>query len=122
MVRVVDEMLIVQRGQELGYKLSDEQFNAIIDNIKKENNIDTDEQLDQALKQENVTMAELRAQLEKQMLIARVEQNEVFDRVAVIGRGGRAATTTRTCTSSRRPRRSDAARDSGGGAEQRRPV
>ncbi len=83
LVQAIDEMLLVQRGQALGYKLSDEQFNAIIDNIKKENHIDTEQQWDQALKQENVTMAQLRAQLEKQMLMARVEQNEVFDRVAV---------------------------------------
>ncbi|MDE3157004.1 MAG: peptidyl-prolyl cis-trans isomerase [Acidobacteriota bacterium] len=83
LVQSVDEMLLVQRGQELGYRLGDDQFNAIVDNIKKENHIDTEAQWEQALKQENVTMAELRAQLEKQLLIARVEQNEIFDRVAV---------------------------------------
>ena len=38
LVSVVDEMLLVQRGKELGYKLSDEQFKSVVDNIKKDNN------------------------------------------------------------------------------------
>src|SRR5688572_15697321 len=36
-VDVVDEMLVLQRGRELGYKLSDEQFTSVVENIKKEN-------------------------------------------------------------------------------------
>src|SRR5262245_64458983 len=31
LVDAVDEMLMVQRGKELGYKLSDEQFKSIVD-------------------------------------------------------------------------------------------
>ena len=44
-------MLIVQRGKELGYKLSDEQFKSVLDNIKKENKIESEEQFQAALKQ-----------------------------------------------------------------------
>src|SRR5436309_251900 len=44
MVDAVDEMIIVQRGKELGYRLSDEQFKGVVENIRKENKIDTDEQ------------------------------------------------------------------------------
>src|SRR5437762_5102508 len=44
MVEAVDEMLIVQRGKELGYKLSDEQFKGVLDSIKKEYKIETEEQ------------------------------------------------------------------------------
>jgi peptidyl-prolyl cis-trans isomerase SurA len=83
MVDAVDEMLIVQRGKELGYKLSDEQFKTAVDNIKKENKIENDEQFNQALKQENMTMADLRRNFEKQMIMSRVEQNEVFGKVGV---------------------------------------
>jgi parvulin-like peptidyl-prolyl isomerase len=82
-VSVVDEMLIVQRGQELGYRMGDEQFNSVIDNIKKENKIENDEQFQAALKQENMTMAELRSNLERQMIITRVQQNEVMGKVSV---------------------------------------
>src|SRR5258708_28860349 len=36
MVDAVDEMLIVQRGKELGYKLTDDQFKGLFDNLMKE--------------------------------------------------------------------------------------
>ena len=55
---------MVQRGKELGYTMGNEQFNSIVENIKKENKIETDEQLQAALKQEGMTMADLRRQLE----------------------------------------------------------
>jgi hypothetical protein len=38
------ELLLLQRGKELNYAMGDEQFKSIIDNIKKENKIETDEQ------------------------------------------------------------------------------
>ncbi len=82
-VDAVDELLLVQRGRELGYALGDEQFKSIVENIKKENKIETEEQFQAALKQENMTMADLRKSLERQMLISRVEQNEVMGKVAV---------------------------------------
>jgi len=83
MVDAVDQMLIVQRGKEPGYKLNDEQFKTVLDNIKKENKLETEEQFEAALKQENMTMPELRRNLEKQMLVSRVQQNEVFGKVGV---------------------------------------
>jgi peptidyl-prolyl cis-trans isomerase SurA len=83
LVDVVDEMLIVQRGKELGYKLSDEQFKAVIENIKKENKIETEEEFQAALKQENMSMVDLRRNFEKQMIVTRVQQNEVFGKIGV---------------------------------------
>src|SRR5438309_2401171 len=50
MVEAVDEMLIVQRGKELGYTLTDAQFKGVVDNIRKENKIETEEQFQAALK------------------------------------------------------------------------
>ena len=82
-VNVVDEMLIVQRGRELGYRLSDEQFQNVVDSIKKDNKITSEEQLQTALKQENMTMADLRKSVERSMISSRVQQNEVLGRVAV---------------------------------------
>src|SRR3954447_25163849 len=83
LVSSVDEMLLVQRGKELGYKLSDEQFKRVLDNLKTQNKIETDEQLQAALKQENMTMVDLRRNMERQMLYSNVQQVEVFSRVAV---------------------------------------
>jgi len=79
----VDELLLVQRGRELGYVMSDEQFKSVLDNIKKDNNIDTDEKFQEALKQEGMTLADLRRQLEKNMLETRVQQNEVMAKISV---------------------------------------
>src|SRR5262245_11300895 len=44
MVDAVDEMLIVQRGKELGYRLNDDQFKSVLDNIRKENKLENEEQ------------------------------------------------------------------------------
>src|SRR5262245_56491971 len=82
-VNVVDEILVVQRGRELGYKITDEQFNSYLDNIKKESKIETDEQFQAALKQENMTLADLRKNIEKTAIVSRVQQNEVLGKVAV---------------------------------------
>jgi peptidyl-prolyl cis-trans isomerase SurA len=83
MVDVLDEMLIVQRGRELGYRLSDEQFKSVVDNIKKENKIESEEQFQAALKSENMTMVELRRNLERSMIVQRVQQNEVMGKIGV---------------------------------------
>jgi peptidyl-prolyl cis-trans isomerase SurA len=83
LVDTVDEMLMLQRGKELGYTLTDSQFAEILVNIKKENKIESEEQFQAALKQEGLTMVELRKMLEKQSIISRVQQNEVFGRISV---------------------------------------
>jgi peptidyl-prolyl cis-trans isomerase SurA len=82
-VDAVDEMVIVQRGKELGYKLSDEQFKSVVDNIKKENKIESEEQFQAALKSESMTIADLRRSLERSMIVQRVQQNEVFGKIGV---------------------------------------
>ena len=82
-VDAVDEMVIVQRGKELGYTLSDEQFKKVVGDIRRENKIETDEQFQAALKSENMTMADLRRNLERQMISQRVQQNEVLAKIGV---------------------------------------
>ena len=76
-------MLLVQRGKELGLKMSDEQFNGILANIRKENKLDTEEKFQAALKQEGLTIPGLRKAFEKQMLINRVQQQDVFSRISI---------------------------------------
>jgi peptidyl-prolyl cis-trans isomerase SurA len=82
-VNVVDEMLVVQRGRELGYRLSDEDFNRYLENIKKESKIETEEQFQAALKQEGMTLADLRKNIEKTAIVSRVQQAEVLGRISV---------------------------------------
>jgi len=82
-VNAIDEMLLVQRGHELGLKMSDEQFNQILGNIRKENKLDTEEKFQAALKQEGLSIPGLRKAFEKQMLINRVQQQDVFSRISI---------------------------------------
>ena len=82
-VDAVDEMLVMQRGKELDYKMGDEQFSSILQNIRKENKLEDDAQFEAALKQEGLTLADLRKSLERQMIFSRVQQVEVFQRIAI---------------------------------------
>jgi len=83
MVNVVDEMLLVQRGRELGYRMGDDQFKSVLESIKKDNKIESEEQFQAALKQENMTLSDLRRNLERTMIIQRVQQNEVIGKIGV---------------------------------------
>lgn len=83
LVDTIDEMLLLQRGKELGYHLTDEQFNQILENIKKENKLETDEQFQAALKQEGMTLQQLRDSIEKRMIIDRVQQVEVMQKIGI---------------------------------------
>jgi parvulin-like peptidyl-prolyl isomerase len=83
LVNAVDEMLLVQRGKELGLRLTDEQFKTAVDNIRKDNKIETEEMFQAALKQENMTLADLRTALERQMMAGQVRRNEVDARLSV---------------------------------------
>src|SRR6266849_1511106 len=83
MVDAIDEMVIVQRGKELGYTLSEEQFKKVLGDIKRENKMESEEQFQAALKAENMTLAELRRNLERQMIQQKVQQNEVLAKIGV---------------------------------------
>ncbi len=83
LVEAVDEMLLLQRGKELGYKVTDEQFKRVIENIRKENKLESDEQFNAALKQEGMTIEQLRKNLERQMVINQVQQVEVAGKVGI---------------------------------------
>ena len=82
-LEAVDELLLIQRGRELGLALGDEQFNGILDNIKKSNNIEDEAQFQAALKQEGMTMADLRRSLERQMLATEAQRRDVVDKISV---------------------------------------
>jgi len=82
-LEAVDELLLIQRGRELGLVLGEEQFTSIVDNIRKSNNIETDEQFQAALKQEGMTMADLRRALERQMLASEAQRRDVVDKISV---------------------------------------
>jgi hypothetical protein len=55
-VDAVDEVLLVQRGRELGYGMSDAEFEQTAAKIRKDNHISTDEQFQAALAAEHMTL------------------------------------------------------------------
>lgn len=82
-LEAVDELLLVQRARELNYTLGDEQFNQILDNIKKSNNLTDEAQFQAALKQEGMTLADLRRQIERNMMLSQVQRTEVVEKIGV---------------------------------------
>lgn len=79
---VVDNLILIQRGRELGYRMNEEQFKGWQDSIKKENQWD-DATFQAALKQQGMSMEDLRAQFEKQYLREAVKNNEITNRLNI---------------------------------------
>lgn len=78
----VDELLLVQRGREMGWRLSDAQFSDIVENLKSENDMEDDEALAAALMEaEGMSMEDLRVRMERQMLVSQVQQMEVLSKI-----------------------------------------
>jgi peptidyl-prolyl cis-trans isomerase SurA len=82
-VDAVDEILLIQRAHTLGYAVTDEQFNNVLDSIKKDNKIESEQQFQAALKQEGMTLPQLRKSLERRMLIGQVQQREITGRIDI---------------------------------------
>jgi len=61
----IDEILILQRAEDAGIKAPSQWVDEAIDGIKKDNNITTDEQFQDALTREGLTLPELRQNLER---------------------------------------------------------
>jgi parvulin-like peptidyl-prolyl isomerase len=87
---VVDELLLVQRGRESGYALGDQQFASILENIKNSNNLQDEAKFQEALKQEGLTMADLRRNLERQMLVQQVQRVEILEKISITDEEARA--------------------------------
>lgn len=83
LVEAIDELLLVQLGRERGYRLTDQQFKEWLTNLRKEQNLLEDEKFYAALKQEGMTLDDLRKSVERQMLIQRVQQDEVGSKLSI---------------------------------------
>jgi peptidyl-prolyl cis-trans isomerase SurA len=82
-VNAVDELLLLQRGRDLGFHLGDDQFKQIVGNIRKENKLEDDAKFQAALAQENMTLEDLRKSLEKQMLVDQVQRQEIGSKLNI---------------------------------------
>jgi peptidyl-prolyl cis-trans isomerase SurA len=77
LVDAIDEILMVQLGREKGYRLSDEQFKAWLTDLRRENKLEDDARFEAALKQEGMTLADLRRNVERGFIQTQVQRDEV---------------------------------------------
>jgi peptidyl-prolyl cis-trans isomerase SurA len=78
LVDAVDELIVVQHGRDvLRLKYNDTQFNQSLEDLKKANNLD-DKTFPEALKQEGMTLADLRVNFERAWFIQAVQQRELM--------------------------------------------
>ncbi len=82
LVNAVDELLIVQKGRDLGYHMTDEQFQDSVNQLKKDYKLDDAGFLD-ALKQQGTTLAEFHDQLNRQYIVRQVQQQEIMGHMSL---------------------------------------
>jgi peptidyl-prolyl cis-trans isomerase SurA len=78
----IDELLLMQRARDLNVKFTDELFNEGLTNLKKQNDL-TDEQFEAALKQEGMTLQDLRQRFERDYMMSAVQQIEIYPRLQI---------------------------------------
>jgi len=79
----IDELLLVQHAAELGMQMKPEIINDILESIKKENNIASDEALQEQLRREGMTLDDLKRNIERSVLTRQVISREVDAKVHV---------------------------------------
>src|SRR5687768_14338138 len=79
----IDDMLILQRGEELGMRLRPEYVQEVIDGIKKENNIADDGELQRQLRREGITLEGLKRNIERSIVRRQVLSRELESRTVV---------------------------------------
>ena len=83
LVEAIDELLMVQLAKERGYRLRDEQFKEWLSALRKEQNLEDDQKFQSALKQEGMTIDDLRKQVERSFMITQVQREEVGSKLTI---------------------------------------
>lgn len=81
--RLIMDQIILQMGQKMGVKVTDEQIDQAIANIAQQNHITVD-QLRSRLASDGMNYNTYRNQIRKEMLISEVRNNEVRRRITVL--------------------------------------
>ncbi|EOX2064714.1 peptidylprolyl isomerase SurA [Escherichia coli] len=83
MERLIMDQIILQMGQKMGVKISDEQLDQAIANIAKQNNMTLD-QMRGRLAYDGLNYNTYRNQIRKEMIISEVRNNEVRRRITIL--------------------------------------
>lgn len=81
--RLIMDQIILQMGQKMGVKITDEQLDETIANIAKQNNMTMD-QMRSRLAYDGLNYSTYRNQIRKEMIISEVRNNEVRRRITVL--------------------------------------
>lgn len=79
----IDDLLLVQKAEDVGVKIRPQYTSDVIEGIKKENNIKTDEALRDQLRREGLTLDDMRRNIERSILRRQVVSREVESKVVV---------------------------------------
>jgi parvulin-like peptidyl-prolyl isomerase len=77
----IDEILILQKAEDAGIQAPPQWVDESIDGIRKENNITTDEQFQEALAREGLTLAELRKNIEDGVIRRIMMEREIRPKI-----------------------------------------
>ncbi len=78
----VDDLILIQRGRELGLRMTEEVFKNYVEGLKKDNQLD-DAQFKVQLAQQGMTMEQLRKVIEKVYLRQGVMRRDVEPRISI---------------------------------------
>lgn len=81
--RLIMDQIILQMGQKMGVKITDEQLDQAIANIAKQSNMTMD-QMRSRLAYDGLNYSTYRNQIRKEMIISEVRNNEVRRRITVL--------------------------------------
>ncbi|ENM0630674.1 peptidylprolyl isomerase SurA [Salmonella enterica] len=81
--RLIMDQIILQMGQKMGVKITDEQLDQAIANIAKQNNMTMD-QMRSRLAYDGLNYSTYRNQIRKEMIISEVRNNEVRRRITFL--------------------------------------
>ncbi|HBI0375876.1 TPA: peptidylprolyl isomerase SurA [Salmonella enterica subsp. enterica serovar Dublin] len=81
--RLIMDQIILQMGQKMGVKITDEQLDQAIANIAKQNNMTMD-QMRSRLAYDGLNYSTYRNQIRKEMIISEMRNNEVRRRITVL--------------------------------------
>ena len=86
----VDDLLLIQRAQDLGLRLPPEYLDEVIEGIKKENNITSEAQFQEQLAREGMTVDDLRRSIERNIMRRQILGRELEGKVTVTDTEARA--------------------------------
>ena len=77
----IDEVLLLQKAEDAGIKAPPQWIDEAIDGIRKDNKITTDEQFQDALEREGLTLAELRQNIEHGVIRRAIMQRDIQPKI-----------------------------------------